>query len=160
MKLLTYLAVVLILTGCNSKQKVGYFDDQKSEQQAIINTKKAQFYIQDKRFLLAATYLNSLKSFDHENEEMFLITIYSNDLKNSKNFITGAILNGEVNGIDWRDIGNENPLTKYSPIANKWSQYFVLHAPKSKSINLRLILQIDRTKRVVLDFEKPFLYQH
>lgn len=160
MRLFLYIFLAIFILGCNTKQKVGYFDTQKNEQQAIINTKKAQFSIGERKFLLSGTYLNPIKSLHLKGQENFLITIYSSHLKNGENIITGAKLNGKIDGIHWEPIKNSNPLTTLSPIANKWNHYFLIKTPFVKNYDLNLTLQIHRIKRVVLNFEKYLVKQY
>ncbi len=155
MKIGLYLTIILLFLGCNAKHKIGYFDNKKNQQQAIIHTKKAQFSINQDRFLLSATYLNPIKSLHVKNSENFLVSIYSSNSKDD-NIITRALLNGDGN-IHWQKLDTNDSLSALSPISSKWSKFYLLKAPIQSEEKLKLTLEIRKTKPVVLNFEKSLL---
>ncbi len=156
MRYALYMVFLLLFLGCSTKHKVGYFDTQKNQQQAIINTKKAHFYIGKQKYLISATYLNPIKSLHVKDEERFLISIYSSNL-NHKNIITKAKLNNKKERITWKLIETTDPLVSFSPIVSKWGDFYILKAPKTKKEHLKLTLEIYKKRMVSLNFEKPLL---
>lgn len=158
MRYIFVFGLIFLFFGCNSKQKVGYFDEDKISQQAVVNTRKEEISQGENRTLLAVTYINPIeKSNIKQNDEQFVINIFTNDEKKLDSLITGASLNGKTKGISCKKLDINSSLAKLSPTYSKWGRYFLLKAPLQKKKILKLTIQIDKKQRVSLDFLKDFL---
>lgn len=157
MRYLLFLSVVFMFLGCVDKQKVGYFDDGRTKQKALINTSKQEFNFEGKRYLVAATYLNPIKKSNiSQDEENFILNIYANN-NNLHSLITGVSLNKSIEGIEWKALDINSSLAKFSPTYNKWSKYFLIKAPLKDTPKLNLLIEIGNSKRVQLNFLKNIL---
>lgn len=156
MRYLLLISLVFIFFGCVEKHNVGYFDESKTEQKALINTSKQEFGINGNRYLVSATYLNPIKDLNiTKDKETFVVNIYSNS--KSKINITKAGLNDDNSSVKWESLDINSPFAKQSPTYNKWSKYYMIYAPSQNKSKLNLLIEIDNSKRVDLKFLKDIL---
>lgn len=154
MKQIVVLVLLFAFFGCNDKQRVGYFDQERTKQQAIIGSKRSEFTLNNKRFLMIITYLNAIDTPSIKRDsEKFLVTIYANKKVDFKHFITSVKIN-DSKKIDIKRLRYEDKLVNFSPIKNPWSSYFLITTNSTKKESISLTLLLNQTKKVNVSFLK------
>ncbi len=135
---LVILSFLFLLTACVDKHNVGFFDNDKVEQQALKYSAKKEIYLKDKRYLVVVTYLNPIHYIDIDRKkDNFLINVFTDP--KSVDVGSGAkILNLE----------SSSKISKISPIYSKWSKYYLA----IKNINDEKILNIKLDGKYEINF--------
>lgn len=160
MRIFLYITLIALFLGCNAKQEEGYFDTNRTVQQALINTQKAQINAgKDKRYLVMATYLNPLNSpLVSKSHEEFIVNVYTNKKSLSSAIISGVLVDDNGEDVSWEKLKFSNELVSLTSVKNRWSNYFLVKAPLVDKKDISLTLGIGSSaQRVKLDFAKDLL---
>ncbi len=132
-KNIVLLLVMILFSACVDKYKVGFFKEDKTEQQALKYSVKKEIFTLSKRYLVVATYLNPIQNLDIDRgKDNFLFNVFSNP----DTFKAQDSNNTNINALN-----SSHNLSKISPIHSKWSKYFLLTQPLSdEEVEAKIIL--------------------
>ena len=156
MRTFLLMGLAFLLAGCSTWSPEASFEQNALKEQSIVNTKKQEILFKGKRILVLVTYLNDIKHSltPNNNAENFIVAFYVGDQKADSSAIKSVSLNGSEVGIAWSTLQPKDTLLELLPITNSWSRYFHIKAPVSKDETLALLIEIDPSTKVLLNFEK------
>lgn len=154
MRYTLFLALLFFLTSCSDKQKEGFFEPTKYQQQALINTKRDEFSQDGTRYLVMTTYISSINTdITNKNKEEFLVGVYSTNQEKEAT-LSHISLNGSTKNIHIQKLSKDDKRLKLSLMQNSWTSYFLITTPLINSPNLTLSYEIDHLHKVSLVFLK------
>ena len=156
------LVVCALIVGCASKQPDASLENDKMLNFGMANSKKLEIinpHSKAKTYVLV-TYLNPIK---HElitgNFEQFVIGTYMATGEEATPKV--ALANFEVNNLPKEEI-RVTPLPYDSPLltlistSNPWTDYILVEAPKTKSLDMTIRFENDHSGKVSASFQKDY----
>ena len=126
------LLSILLLSGCSKTPKKDTFNNNIHYEHSIANTQKLTLS-KDKRTKaqVILTYLNMLEPDSYKNEDAFIVSFYTsddnNELKNNTQYSISHHTKATAN--TFKKLSSNDPLMKYIPSYNAWSNYYLLTFP-------------------------------
>lgn len=120
----------IIFSGCSNKQNNSL---NIIHENAISSTQKARVGIEDKSsILITATYLNNLKYYLKNENELIVFGIYHSD--KSQNGTNLGKLEVFINGksADIQELVISDEMISFLPSSNSWNKYYLASIPKEK----------------------------
>lgn len=156
---LSSVVMSFFLVSCSSKSALEYFDKSDLEARAFQESKKGD-YIENgsPKVIVWATYLNNVDREKYNNNEEFLVSVYTSnsDKQGIKELGYSFSLNDNkalvTQYVDKKDAKNEKLLKLISK--NNWGEYYLVSFAKSSEDNLSFKVLKDTNELINLSFVK------
>lgn len=155
MKYFFSVCAVVLFLGCSSKYE--FANNDSSAKQALVHTKKFEFTQNDIRYLLIVTYLSPINSFKDNSKELFLVNVYTNKQNKNDIHLEAISVNDKTQDLHVKKIEQNDKILNNLAFKNKWSKYFLVSSPAFNSSKIKLFMEIDKIKKVLVNFPKDIL---
>ncbi len=145
MRKVLVFVVFVFFVGCVDKHRVGYFGENKIQQQGLKYTKKQEVFLDDKRYLAVLTYLNPIQEkYNSSQKETFLLNMLKTPYE-----IKILEKNSNIQRLDYK--ASESKL---SPTYSRWSNYYLITKPAKSEDEAMVSIAINGKHVFKFSFKK------
>lgn len=128
--------LALSFTSCSSKDALSYFSKGEKENRAVLNTKKADIFVDKKiKMMMWATYLNDTNRQEEFKTESFIVSTYFIEAQNhdflNKNY---QITLNKKSPKNIKKINIKNSKYESYINHNPWAEYYLIEFEKNENI--------------------------
>ncbi len=159
MRYVIVVFLAFLMSGCASK--LAHDEGEKVLDYGMTNSKKVEIKHSEKsRTFVIITYLNPLNHplVTNESEKFIVGTYLATGEGNTvaSTTLSHFLVNGKEEGVRVTPLEKNDPLLKLVSSSNAWTEYLLVQAPYSETINMQLSFESDHSQRVSVVFQKDF----
>jgi len=159
--LMRYVVAVFLLflmSGCASK--LAHNESEKVLDYGMTHSKKIEIkHSETSRTFVVITYLNPLNhTLVTQESEKFIVGTYmaTGEAVSTKTMLQSFAINKKQDDVKVRTLAKDDPLLTLVSSANAWTDYLLVEAPYSDTINMEISFEIDHSQRVSVTFRKDY----
>ena len=161
MKFLTIIAILLLISGCSTRNAFEQFNMEKEQELSVSSLLSSKITSQNGEIqgVVSAIYLNEIYPQSYNNNEYFFVYIFLKDKKkmNDPKRFDELSLNLKLNNktpIKIKQLPHENKFTNLAFMKSDWNKYYLVAFQKDNKSSLNLVLESGQSFSAPLKYQK------